>query len=143
MSYSTTTNVRSDSSDTIALLVEIIFGFFGILGMGWLYAGNFLTSIILFVGFAIIIFIEAAVLVASLGLLGCLIVPINLVIAIISGFRVRDYVRNSGESGSFVRLILGLVIGVVIVCGGLTALGVFGSILSDIQSSIIRVLPII
>jgi hypothetical protein len=124
-------------------LVEIIFGFFGILGMGWLYAGNFLTSIILFVGFAIIVFIEAAFLVASFGLLGCLIVPINLVIAIISGFRVRDYVRNSGVSGSFVRLILGLVIGVVIVCGGLTILGVFSSILSDVQSSLIWMLPIV
>jgi hypothetical protein len=72
-----------------------------------------------------------------------LIVPINLVIAIISGFRVRDYVRNSGVSGSFVRLILGLVIGVVIVCGGLTILGVFSSILSDVQSSLIWMLPIV
>jgi len=35
------------------MVLEIIFGIFGILGMGWLYAGNIPVAIAVFVGFLI------------------------------------------------------------------------------------------
>jgi len=56
----------SDSSDTIAMVVEIVFGFFGVLGMGWLYAGNFPIAIAAFVGYGILVFIEAAIVTGTL-----------------------------------------------------------------------------
>ena len=112
--------ISSDSSDTIALIIEIVFGFFGILGMGWLYAGNISIAVLAFVGFAILVFIEAAIATGTLGLALCLIIPFNLVIAAVSAFRVRDYVRNSGATGSILYLVLGIVIGSIIICGGLT-----------------------
>ena len=109
----------SDSSDTIALLLEIIFGVFGLLGMGWLYAGNLPVAIGLFVGFLIVVFIEMFIATFTLGFAACLILPFNLAVAIVSGFKARDYVRNSGAKGSVLYVILALVIGTVVICGGL------------------------
>jgi hypothetical protein len=122
----------SDSSDIIAMMLEIVFGFFGILGMGWLYAGNIPVAIAAFVLFLIIAFIEIAVAAATLGFSICLIAPINLAVAIISGLRARDYVRNTRTRGSIVYVIIGIILGVVIICSGIMlffgGLAVLGSI---------------
>jgi len=109
----------SDSSDTIAMILEIIFGIFGILGMGWLYAGNIPVSIAVFVVFLIVAFIEMAIATATLGIAACLILPVNLAIAVVSGLRVRDYVRNTGAHGSVLYVIIGIILGIVVLCGGL------------------------
>ena len=114
------TPVRSDSSDTIAMIIEIVFGLFGILGMGWLYAGNLAMAIGAFIGFVILVFIELAIITVTAGLAVCLIAPLNLVITIVSGLRARDYVRSSGTRGSIVNLIIGIIAGVVVICGGIT-----------------------
>lgn len=116
------TNVSSpsDSSDTIAMVLEIIFGIFGMLGMGWLYAGNILVAVAAFVGFIIVAFIELAIATATLGLAGCFIIPFNLAVAVVSGLKARDYVRNTGAHGSMLYVILGIVIGVIVLCGGLS-----------------------
>lgn len=108
----------SDSSDTIAMILEILFGFFGIMGMGWLYAGNIPIAVVLFVGFLVVAFIEMAIATATLGIAACLIVPFNLAVAIISGLRARDHVRNTGANGSIAYVILAIVVGAVVICGG-------------------------
>lgn len=109
----------SDSSDTIAMMLEIIFGMFGMLGLGWLYAGNIPIAIAAFIGFIIVAFIEIAVVAATLGLAACLILPINLAIAVFSGLKARDYVRNTGAHGSIIYVILALILGLILLCGGL------------------------
>lgn len=109
----------SDSSDTIAMLLEIIFGFFGILGMGWLYAGNFPIAILVFIGFLIVVFIEFFVMTITVGIAACIIIPVNLAVAVISGLRARDYVRNSGAQGSILYVIIGIFLGAIIICGGI------------------------
>ena len=126
-------NYRSDSSDTIAMVIEIIFGIFGILGMGWLYAGNIGISLLVFIGFAVVVFVEALVATATLGIAACIIVPLNIAVAVISGLRARDYVRNSGAKGSIVYLIIGIIIGGAVICGGLIALGVLGNLIGAVQ----------
>lgn len=127
-------STSSDSSDTIAMILEIIFGLCGILGMGWLYAGNIAVAIMAFVGFLIVAMGEIFVASITLGLAGCIILPINLAVAVISGFRVRDYVRNTGAKGSVLYVIIGILVGMVVLCigffiffGGLSALGNFGN----------------
>ena len=126
----------SDSSDTIAMMLEIIFGFFGILGMGWLYAWNVPIAAVLFVGFLIVAFIEVAVATATLGIALCLIVPFNLAVAVISGLRARDHVRNTGAHGSIAYVVLGIVVGVVVICGGLMlffgGLAALGAVLRNV-----------
>ena len=112
-------SVPSDSSDTIAMMLEIVFGFFGIMGMGWLYAGNIPVAVMAFVGFLIVAFIEMGIATATLGIAACLIIPFNLAVAIVSGLRARDFVRNTGAHGSVIYVVLGIVVGAVIICGGL------------------------
>lgn len=114
------TPAPADSSDVIAMVVEIIFGLFGILGMGWLYAGNIPFAIGAFIGFAILFFIEAAIITATLGIAACIIAPFNIVIVVVSGIKVRDYVRNTGATGSVLYLVIGILIGAAIICGGIT-----------------------
>lgn len=120
MSSNQTAPMRTDSTDVIAMIVEIVFGLFGILGMGWLYAGNIPVAIGAFIGYVVLVFIEIAIITVSFGLAACIIVPLNLVITIVSGLRARDYVRSSGASGSIVNVIIGIVLGVVVICGGIT-----------------------
>ena len=130
-------STRGDSTDTIAMVVEIVFGLFGIMGMGWVYVGKLATGIGLFAGWLIAVLTTTVlVTVLTLGLgVGCLaiLVPIQLVIAIVSGLRVRDYVRKTGARGSIGNLIIAAAIGTVLLClalaipllalGGLAALG--------------------
>ena len=130
-------STRGDSTDTIAMVVEIVFGLFGIMGMGWVYVGRLGTGIGLFAGWLIAVLtttVLVTVLTAFLGV-GCLVilVPMQLVIAIVSSLRVRDYVRKTGATGSVGNLIIAAVIGAVLLClalaiplfalGGLATLG--------------------
>jgi len=124
---------RSDSSDTIAMVLEIIFGIFGILGMGWLYAGNIAIAIAAFVGFIIVAFIELAIATATLGFAGCFILPFNIAVAVISGLKARDYVRNTGAHGSILYVIVAVVLGAIVLCGGLNLL--FGGLSALVGSS--------
>ena len=124
--YHNAQHAPSDSSDTIAMILEIIFGLFGILGIGWLYAGKMSRAAAVFFGYFVVVFIELAVIAATLGVAYCFIAPLNLVIAIISGIKVRDYIRQTGAHGSIVHVILGIVLGLIAICGGISLF--FGSL---------------
>ena len=117
-----TNTEQSNSADIIAMVLEVIFGFFGNLGLGWLYAGNIPVAILAFIGFIIIAIVELFILSATLGIAACLIIPFNLVVAIISGLKARDYVRNSGANGSVLNVVIGVVVGIAVLCGAVTLL---------------------
>lgn len=119
---------NSDSSDSTALIIEIIFGVFGLLGMGWLYAGNWLVSIAVFLVFLVFVFIELTFGLETLGLLACILIPLNVSISVVSGLKVRDYVRNRQVKGSILRVVLGFVLGGAILFLG-AGLLLFGSAL--------------
>jgi len=122
------TPVQADSTDIITMIIEIVFGLFGILGMGWLYVGNFPVAVGAFIGFAIVVFIETAVAGLTLGIALCFIIPLNLAIAIISGIRARDYVRQTGATGSVLYVVGGFVVGAIVICGGIMLLGGLASL---------------
>ncbi|MEW6717048.1 MAG: hypothetical protein AB1345_06070 [Chloroflexota bacterium] len=137
------TSSQSNSTDIIAMVIEIVFGVFGMMGLGWIYVGRYLLGIGLFLGWLLIVFIAAltptiiTTLTLGLGFLSycCLgiIPPVGIVVAIISGIRVRDYVRSTGAQGSVLHLIIGAIIALILLClaitiplfalGGLAALG--------------------
>lgn len=123
----------TSSDDTIAMLVEIVFGLFGMLGLGWLYAGNLAVGIAAFVGFYILVMVELVLVTGTLGLAACLIVPVNLVAVIFSGFKVRDYVRNTGAKGNILYPVIALVVGLALFCGGITLfLGGLGALMEGL-----------
>ncbi|HSM58461.1 MAG TPA: hypothetical protein VK879_20065 [Candidatus Sulfomarinibacteraceae bacterium] len=110
---------KSDSTDSIAMIIEIIFGIFGVLGMGWLYAGNIAVGVAAFLGFLILIGLEFVGLFVTFGIAACLIIPVNIAIAAISGIKVRDYVRNTGAQGNVLYVIIAAVGGPLLACGAL------------------------
>lgn len=121
---------KAESTDTIAMIIEIVFGLFGIMGMGWIYVGNLPLGIGLFIGWLIIVLIAflsptlITTLTMGLGVVTycclALLPPLNIVGAIVSGIRARDYVRNTGAKGSILHLILAAIIGVIFVCLAVT-----------------------
>ena len=116
-------NNSYESSDTIAMVIEIVFGIFGMLGMGWIYVGNFVAGIGLFIGWLVVLFLgmllPTLLTTVTLGLGAfsyCCLPPLSIVGAIISGLRLRDYVRNTGAKGNVVYLIIAIVIALVLLC---------------------------
>ena len=106
-----------DSTDSIAMILEIIFGIFGLMGMGWLYAGNILTAVLIFIGFTILLVIEGVLSALTGGICACLAFPVNIAVAVVSGLRVQDYVRRTNARGSIVYVIIAGLIGFVVLCG--------------------------
>jgi hypothetical protein len=127
---------QSDSTDTITLILEIVFGFFGILGTGWLYAGNVAVGIAALIGYLILIAVETVGAVLTCGAAACLVIPLNIAIVVISGIKARDYVRNTGAQGNAVYLILGVVGGIVLLCVGAAALTLFFGGLGALMDSV-------
>lgn len=133
-----TTVQKSDSTDSVSMIVEILFGLFGVLGIGWLYAGNVGTGVVALIGYLVLIFIEGVGIALTSGLAACLVVPVNLAIIVISGFKVRDYVRNTGAGGNIAYVVLALIVPVVLVCGSILALSLAGPAIDSIFNEIIR-----
>lgn len=112
-----------DSSDTIAMVIEIVFGVFGILGMGWIYVGNYIVGIGLFVGWLVVLFVGMLIptlfttVTAGLGAFSyCCLPPLSIMGAIISGLRLRDYVRNTGARGNVAHLIVAIIVALLLFC---------------------------
>lgn len=124
----------SDSTDSIAMIIEIVFGLFGLMGLGWLYVGNFALSIAIFIGYWVLLGIEGVIIVFSGGLCGCLFFPLNIVLIIVSGIKVRDYTRKTGANGSIMYVIIAVALAFLLLCviGGV-AIVAFGGLaaLSD------------
>lgn len=125
-----------EGAGTIALILEIIFGFFGLLGIGHVYTNRIAVGIVLMVVWWVFLGIAAGISSATLGIGLCLFVPIYLVVPIISGIQARTYARRQGEVGNWgsVAMVAGggcllLVIGSIALSflffGGLAALSSF------------------
>jgi hypothetical protein len=130
------------------MIIEIVFGLFGLMGLGWIYAGNFAVGVGLFMGWFILILIallSPTVLTAvSLGLGAftyvclCCLPPLGLAVAVASGLRLRDYVRNTQASGNVMYLVAAAVFGFLLICVSavvlVSVLGGVGVVLSDVPA---------
>lgn len=140
---------RSDSTDTIAMIIEIVFGLFGILGVGWLYVGNFLVGGMLFIGWflalgavVLLLTVFSAVTLGLGSVIACCIPPVGIAIAFISGLRVRDHVRNTGARGNILFLIIPALIG----CGvisfiAITIYGALGAVVGQDFQNLLPTVP--
>jgi hypothetical protein len=110
-----------------ARILEIVFGIFATFGMGWLYAGNYIVGIIALAFSIFLVFpIEAALVVGSGTLCLCIILPVNIAIAFLSGNNARAWSLSQRQvSGSVLRVILGVLVAFI-------AYGVLGTILVGI-----------
>lgn len=86
-----------DPDPIVALLLELFGGFFGFLGIGWIYAGRLTGGIILLVSYWLLDW--AVGLILALGTLGawcCLWPAQNLLFGALSGFLVYRWLQARG-----------------------------------------------
>ena len=79
-----------------AFLLELILGLFGLMGVGWMYAGQVVVGVALLVGWFVVIGLGlgGSILTACLGL--CLWIPIHIAGPIISAIILRkQLLQNS------------------------------------------------
>jgi hypothetical protein len=121
-------------ASTTALILEIIFGIFGLLGVGHVYSGRFALGILLMIGWWIFIGIAAFISTLTLGIAGCLIGPMYLAIPIISGIQARTYVQRQMATGNWTSVILVAGGGCLLVVIGAILLIVFGVLSVELLS---------
>ncbi|MCL4394171.1 MAG: zinc ribbon domain-containing protein [Chloroflexi bacterium] len=89
--------VRPLKDRSIAYILEILPGLFGILGIGWLYAGNTSAGIAWLVGVLIWDLMAIVIGLFSVGF-GCFCtVPVNIVLIAVSTISLSNYVKAHPE----------------------------------------------
>jgi hypothetical protein len=89
---------RPPKDRSIAMILEILPGLFGLLGIGWIYSGNTTTGLIwLFGVLAMNLFIWVPVILLTAGF-GCICSwPVNLVLLIVSTITLNSYTKQHPE----------------------------------------------
>ncbi len=129
--------VDIETAGWIALALEAIFGYFGILGVGHAYAGRLARAIGLLVGWWAVLGLFGVLTAVSLGVAACLTVPVWIAVPVISGLLARRTVLVEGGTGSWAA-VFGLAgagcLGVLtLICLGVALLGGFGALLSALS----------
>lgn len=104
--------------------------------MGWLYVGNFVNAIIIFIGYWIFIGIETFLATITLGFSLCLSVPLHLVLIVVSGIKVRDYVHRTGAKGSVMYVIVATIIPFLLICVIIALLTLLGPLIGNVFSEV-------
>jgi hypothetical protein len=89
------------SAATVALVLETVFGWFGILGVGHAYSGRVLLAVVLLIGWWIYVAVAVVLLTLTVGISGCLVTPIYIAAPIVSGLYARAYVLRTRRTGSW------------------------------------------
>jgi hypothetical protein len=92
------TNVQRPLKDrSIALILEIIPGLFGLLGIGWMYSGNTTTGVIWLIGFLIwtAMATVVSILTAGFGIICWL--PISIILIAVSATSLNNYTKKHPE----------------------------------------------
>jgi hypothetical protein len=96
-SYAPSYAARSPKDRLLAIVLEVLPGLFGLLGIGWLYAGSTTAGVILLLGFLAWNFFAIILDVFTLGIFLCLHLPVNLVALILSPVLLYNYTKKHPE----------------------------------------------
>ena len=82
---------------TIALILELLPGFFGFLGFGWIYAGNFGVGLVILssylVGATLLVLLD----ILSGGFCCFVTVPIQVGAVALSAVQLNAYIKTRGD----------------------------------------------
>ena len=78
----------SNSKPIIAALLEVGGGYFGVMGLGWLYAGEILWGLFLLISYPLFLVVSGLLIALSLGCLVCIFAPLYVAIPLVSAVRV-------------------------------------------------------
>lgn len=82
------------SKPWIAVLIELVGGYFGLLGIGWMYVGDVLRGILILVGYFILFWVGGWLTFFSFGLLSLVFVPLYIAAPIVSAIFVYQFARD-------------------------------------------------
>lgn len=97
---------ETEGAATIALVLEIVFGLFSVLGIGHVYGGRTVLGIALMTGWWSFIGFASFVSTITLGFVACLFIPLYIAVPIISGIQARTYLKKRGGTGSWQSVAL-------------------------------------
>jgi hypothetical protein len=124
---------ETEGAATIALVVEMVFGWFSVLGIGHVYGGRTALGIGLMIGWWVFIGFGSFIASITFGIAACLLVPLYIAVPIISGIQARTYLKTSGATGSWqsVALVAGggcllVIIAIVLIFVFIIGLGMLG-----------------
>lgn len=89
--------MRPAKDRSTALILEILPGLFGLLGFGWIYAGNTGVGIAWLVGMLIWTGIAAIIAVFSVGISLLCTLPISIAMIVISAVTLNNYTKQQAE----------------------------------------------
>lgn len=115
---------------TTSLILEILFGFFSLLGVGHVYTGRIGLGVALMVGWWIYLLFAAAISSLTAGFGACLFVPIYIATPIISGIQASAYVKSAGVTGSWKSVAIVAGGGCLIVIISIVSLAFFLGLVS-------------
>ena len=88
---------RLSKDKSIALILEILPGLFGLLGFGWIYSNQTNTGIIWLVGIIIWDIIALTIIALTAGF-GCFCtLPVNIALIVISATQLNNYIKRHPE----------------------------------------------
>lgn len=79
---------------TTGLLLELIPGFFGFMGIGYLWSGMTGIGIALLLGYWVVVFFEIIFIIFTLGLLALCLWPINIVAPVVSAVLLQKKLKE-------------------------------------------------
>ena len=82
------------SKSAIAALLELVGGYFGLLGLGWIYGGDILRGVFFLIGYLVLLSVGGTLVAFTLGLLAIIFVPLYFIVPIISAFKVHQFVND-------------------------------------------------
>lgn len=84
-----------DRDPMVALLLELLGGFFGFLGIGWIYAGRTTLGVIVFAGYWVLDWVIGLTLaVVTFGAWCCIWPAQNLLFGALSGYLVYRWLER-------------------------------------------------
>ena len=88
---------RPPKDKSVALILEILPGLFGLLGFGWIYSGQTTMGIFWLVGMLVWGIIAITIVVLSGGF-GCFCtVPVNIVLIAVSAMLLNNHIKDHPE----------------------------------------------
>ena len=84
----------SNNKAAIAVLLELVGGYFGLLGLGWMFGGDLLRGILILFGYMILLGVGGFLVWITFGLLGLIFVPLYIIVPVISAFKAYQFVNS-------------------------------------------------